>query len=62
MLVYYGWLFFILTAAGDKKMITHPYAAQLFIPAGWFLLGQIIIWALFFKKIKEVDNPINDSF
>ena len=34
MLGYYVWLFFMLSKAStDKKMITHPHAGQLLIPA-----------------------------
>lgn len=52
MFAYYAWLFFMLSEAStNKKMITHPYAGQLLIPAVWFITGQIVIWAMFIKKV-----------
>lgn len=52
MLVYYTINLFILYPAfSDKKMVTHPHASGLLIPASWFLAGQLIIWAIFFKEV-----------
>jgi hypothetical protein len=60
MLLYYAIIFFMLNEAwDDKKAITHPHASGLLIPAIWFLLGQVIIWAVFFKKTRERNSLIN---
>ena len=54
MFVYYGITLLILyPASKDIKMVTHPHAEGILVPAAWYLLGQLIIWALFYREIKN---------
>ncbi len=54
MLMYYGFNALILyPASQDIEMVTYPHAESIFIPAAWFLLGQVGIWVLFFREIRN---------
>lgn len=60
MFVYYGLNLLILSSASeDPDMVTFHYPANFLIPAAWFILGQIIIWAIFFKKCIN-QKPIDE--
>jgi hypothetical protein len=52
MLVYYTFNLFILyPALSDIHMVTYPHAEGILIPAVWYLLGQLILWTVFFKEV-----------
>ncbi|MDQ4121131.1 MAG: hypothetical protein M3209_06770 [Acidobacteriota bacterium] len=59
MLVYYGLLLFMLAEASTHEKMLTNYAALL-IPTLWFLSGQVIIWAVFFKKLKGINSIVRD--
>ena len=66
MLAYYAALFYMLSNAGYmlgdaeipyKELVTEP--SGVITSAVWFFAGQLIIWALFIRKILELRTAEN---